>query len=471
MSNILFWFRNDLRLHDNEALVKAIEKGNLIPVYIFDERQFKNTRLGFKRTGILRTKFLIEAIENLKANLKNLGSDLIVKVGIPESILAEMAEEFQVSHVFASKEVTQEETSIEAELSRRLKPLNIDIDLVWQSTLYHARDLPFQIHYIPDIFTEFRKRMETKSKVRPCFETPKHIPTVEELLETQVPSLQELGFDNNEIPAADERAVMTFIGGETPGLELMNEFIWQKEHIKNYKETRNELIGKNYSSKFSAWLSLGCLSPRKIYWEVKKFESEIVENESTYWLIFELLWRDYFHFIALKFGVRMFKRSGIKHDMNKKWKRSKEQFQKWINGQTGVPFIDANMIELKTTGYMSNRGRQNVASFFTKDLGIEWWWGAMYFESQLIDYDVCINWGNWNYIAGIGNDPRDNRYFNPIKQAQNYDSEGKFVKRWLPNLASIEAENIHTPWRILNDDDYDALQYPKLILNNPKFEK
>jgi deoxyribodipyrimidine photo-lyase len=139
-----------------------------------------------------------------------------------------------------------------------------------------------------------------------------------------------------------------------------------------------------------------------------------------------------------------------------------------MDGETGVPFIDACMRELKFTGYLSNRGRQNVASFFTKDLGLEWWWGAMYFESQLIDYEVCSNWGNWNYLAGIGTDPREDRYFNPVSQAKKYDSQAEFIKFWVPELAGVENDTLIE----INDLHLalpEVVNYPKLPI--PKNKK
>ncbi len=430
MQNIIFWFRNDLRLHDNEALLKATKAGNVIPVYVFDERQFKDTALGFKRTGAFRAKFLLEAVEDLRNNLRQIGSDLIIRVGKPEEILANMAAEWQAAAVYASKEVTQEETTVEAQLSKRIKPLNIEIELIWIATLYHARDLPFQINFIPDVFTEFRKKVELSAKIRATFDAPTQLPAIEKEIELgELPTLKDLGF--KEIPKLDNRSVLPFKGGENEALVRLNDYFWKKNLLKTYKETRNELIGGDYSSKFSVWLSLGCISPRKIYEEIKKYEAERVSNDSTYWLGFELIWRDYFHFVALKYGTRIFKTSGIKNDLLKPWKRDKVNFEKWVNGETGVPFIDANMKELKLTGFMSNRGRQNVASYLTKDLGIDWTWGASYFESQLIDYDVCSNWGNWNYNAGVGNDPRENRYFNIETQVEKYDKNGDYVKLWL----------------------------------------
>ncbi|WP_394996372.1 DASH family cryptochrome [Emticicia sp.] len=430
MQNIIFWFRNDLRLHDNEALLKATKAGNIIPVYVFDERQFNKTALGFKRTGAFRAKFLLESVEDLRNNLRKIGSDLIIRVGKPEEILAKMADEWQAAAVYASKEVTQEETTVEAKLSKRIKPLNIEIELIWIATLYHARDLPFQINFIPDVFTEFRKKVERSAKIRAIFDAPIVLPKIEKSIKLgDIPTLKDLGFD--EELKHDSRAVLDFKGGESNALSRLNDYIWQKDLLKTYKETRNQLIGGDYSSKFSAWLSVGCISPRKIYEEVKKYESEVLSNDSTYWLVFELIWRDYFHFIALKFGTRIFKTSGIKNDLLQEWKRDKPSFEKWVNGETGVPFVDANMKELQLTGFMSNRGRQNVASFLTKALGIDWTWGASYFESQLIDYDVCSNWGNWNYIAGVGNDPREDRNFNIARQADMYDKNGDYVKLWL----------------------------------------
>jgi deoxyribodipyrimidine photo-lyase len=428
MQNIIYWFRNDLRLHDNEGLSKAAEAGTVIPVYIFDTSNFQKNHLKFPRTGSFRAKFLIESVIDLKQNLHKIGSDLVIRVGNPVEILHQMAIELNASAIYASKEVTQEETDIEATLTKNLKPENIDLELIWLCTLYHARDLPFQLNFLPNIFTEFRKQLEKVTKVRKTFDTIDSLPAVQDIDLGKMPTLQDLGLEE---PIFDNRSVLNFKGGETEGLKHLDEYIWQKELLKSYKETRNGLIGSDYSSKLSAWLNLGCISPRKIYEEVKKYEVEKIANDSTYWLVFELIWRDYFIFVALKFGTRLFKASGIQMNLQKKWKRDYELFSKWANGETGVDFVDANMHELNATGFMSNRGRQNVASFLSKDMGIDWTWGASYFESKLIDYDVCSNWGNWSYVAGVGNDPREDRYFNIEKQASIYDPDGEYVKLWL----------------------------------------
>ena len=191
------------------------------------------------------------------------------------------------------------------------------------------------------------------------------------------------------------------------------------------------MLGSNYSSKFSPWLANGSLSAKTIYWSIKKYEKEVHKNESTYWLIFELIWRDYFKYISLKHGTKIFKLGGI---LSQKytWETNHEIYDKWIEGKTSELFVNANMIELKKTGFMSNRGRQNVASYFTKNMLMDWRMGAAYFEKQLIDYDVHSNWGNWMYVAGVGNDPRD-RKFNIQFQASRYDAKGTYQKKWLQN--------------------------------------
>ena len=166
-----------------------------------------------------------------------------------------------------------------------------------------------------------------------------------------------------------------------------------------------------------------------MYWEVKKFEKEITKNQDTYWLIFELIWRDYFKFISLKHGNKIFKIGGIlEKDLD--WNKDEKARENWINGETKEAFVNANMKEIAATGFMSNRGRQNVASYWAKELKQDWRVGAAYFESLLIDYDVHSNWGNWMYNSGVGNDPRD-RKFNIKRQAERYDPDQKFQNLWL----------------------------------------
>ncbi|MDX2244513.1 MAG: DASH family cryptochrome [Leptolyngbyaceae cyanobacterium bins.302] len=444
---ILIWYRNDLRLHDHEPLHQAIhtQAVHIVPVYCFDPRQFGQTTFGFPKTGAFRAQFLLESVADLRRSLQQVGSDLLVRSGHPEQIIPQLAQQLGVTAVYYHEEVTSEEIRVEDALERALKSMGVELQAFWGHTLYHPDDLPFDLRNIPELFTTFRKQVEKSATVNPTFATPSKLPPLPECDRGEMPQLADLGLD---APMFDPRAVLKFAGGETAGRDRLAEYIWQRDLLKVYKETRNGMVGADYSSKFSPWLALGCLSPRLIYEQVQDYEQQRIKNESTYWLIFELLWRDYFRFIGAKHGDRIFRLSGLQ-GVAIPWKEDWQRFNLWREGKTGFPLVDANMRELAATGFMSNRGRQNVASFLTKNLGINWQMGAEWFESLLIDYDVCSNWGNWNYTAGVGNDARGFRFFNIIKQAKDYDPDGAYVKHWLPELANVPAQKVHEPWKLL----------------------
>jgi deoxyribodipyrimidine photo-lyase len=424
----IVWFKTDLRIEDNETLIKAISQNDfIVPVYCFDEAHFTTTKFGFKKTGSFRAQFLMESLINLDSNLRKLGSGLLIVKGKPEIEIPKIVQQYQASFVFAKREVSFEEKQADARVQEALFKMRCELETVSTSTLYRAEDLPFPIKSIPDIFTNFRKKTEKEASVRPAFEAPLKIASPEiELL--KIPSLEALGLS---FTASDKRAAIQFQGGETAAINRLNHYFFESKNISNYKETRNGLIGEAYSTKFSAWLSMGCISPRFIFQELKKYEEEHGANESTYWLIFELLWRDYFRFMMKKYKIKFFQKSGIQNKDNSMNTHNNELLQNWINGKTNVDFVDANMLELKLTGFMSNRGRQNVASYLCNDLKLDWRYGAAYFEQQLIDYDVCSNWGNWAYLAGVGNDPRGSRAFNIEKQATDYDKNNAYRDLWL----------------------------------------
>lgn len=431
MRRSIVWFKTDLRLYDNETLVRAIEQSDeVIPVFCFDDDNFKITEFGFQKTGSFRAQFLLESLADLDANLRKLGSGLIVVKGRPELELYKIAKQYNAHKIFAKKEVTYEEKQTEEAVENELWKAQCSLETFSTSTLYHALDLPFSIRDIPDVFTSFRKKTEREASIRDIFLRPTAIPSPA-IPAMQLPTLEELGLTPQ---VRDNRAAIQQIGGETEGYKRLQHYFFESRAISNYKETRNEMIGPDYSTKFSAWLAMGCLSPREVYYELKKYESQFSANQSTYWLYFELLWRDFFRFMFKKHRNKYFLQNGIKDTDRELLKYNEETLYKWINGETGVDFVDANMIELKLTGFISNRGRQIVASYLCNDLDHDWRYGAAYFEQQLIDYDVCSNWGNWAYVAGVGNDPRGNRYFNTEKQATSYDEDHSYRNLWLTTV-------------------------------------
>lgn len=428
MKRVIVWFKTDLRLTDNETLVRAMAQGDeIIPVYCFDHAHFENTSFGFKKTGSFRTQFLLESLQDLDKNLRALGSGLVVLKGNPVVEIPKVVALYKAAKVFAKREVAHEEKQVEKMVIDELFKLRCEFESLSTSTLYHAEDLPFSIKDIPDVFTTFRKKTEKDSHIRKVFERPVQIKSPE-LPEVVWPTLEALGVDR--IPM-DSRAAVLFKGGETEAMERLNHYFFESKLISVYKETRNGLIGADYSSKFSPWLAMGCISPRSIYYHIKRYESDFGANESTYWLVFELLWRDFFRFMFKKHRSNLFLPDGILAEKKIPNTISKKLLEQWINGETTEDFVNANMNELRLTGFMSNRGRQNVASFFCNDLKLNWRYGAAYFEQQLIDYDVCSNWGNWAYIAGVGNDPRPDRYFNIEKQAATYDKNRSYRDLWL----------------------------------------
>jgi len=422
----LIWFRNNLRVNDNISLKKSIENNsNTIAVYFFDPKLFKVDKFGFQKTAKFRAKFLIETIIDLKNNLKDLNITLLTYFDSPENKLEELCKEHSVSAIYTQKEWTQEEVTTNEKIKKTI-PSDIAIIEDYDQFLYHPNTVSKDFSNIPNVFTAFRKKLEKTVAV--LEEVRISALSSDNLLaiETEIPTLKTLGFIDFNIPT---KTAFPFLGGENEALKRLDNYFFETKKVAFYKKTRNGLVGTDYSTKFSAWLANGSISAKTIYWKIKKFEAEFGANQSTYWVIFELIWRDYFKYISLKYNNKIFKIGGIL-DKNYQWYTYQKDINKWINGETKDDFVNANMIELKQTGWMSNRGRQNVASYFAKELLLDWRIGAAYFESVLIDYDVHSNYGNWMYVAGVGNDPRD-RKFNTKLQAERYDSKYKFRKLWL----------------------------------------
>lgn len=423
--NIL-WFTKNLRTRDSELLNNIMQEDMpFLAVYVFDPDFFQQKQFGFQKIGKFRAKFQVESVEDLKNNLAKQNIPFLIKYGKTEDIFKEISERFEVVKIFCQEEWTQEETQLQKKI-RVIIP-----NAVWEKSysqfLIHPLFVFKTLDKIPMLFTTFRQKIEKNLLIRPEFESENIVYNKENIVvESDEISLQSLGFEDFE---KDKRSAFPFSGGENVALKRLQFYFSETQHLSCYKETRNGLVGKEYSSKFSAWLSDGSLSAVTIYHEIKKYEEKFGANDSTYWLIFELLWGDFFRYVSLQHKNLIFRKAGIKHDPYFV-ENNPALIQKWIDGETDSDFVNANMLELKNTGWMSNRGRQNVASYFCKILKQDWRIGAAYFEELLIDYDVHSNYGNWMYLAGVGNDNR-NRTFNPEKQAEIYDSNEEFRSLWL----------------------------------------
>lgn len=422
----IVWFRNDLRVQDQISLTTALaEEIPVIGVYVFQPKHYEMTSYGFKKTEKFRAKFLIETVSNLQHNLAQLDVPLWVEHQEIQEVFKKINQTFQVQKVFFQTEWTSEEKAEERLVQKALPGAQLVSQ--YNQFLFHPEDIPFtNFEEIPEVYTHFRKACEKKSKVRQALPKPqaqKHAP---EIPAGKIPQLNELGFSDFEL---HPNSAFPFQGGEDQAWQRLNQYFWVTKKLQVYKKTRNGLLGTDYSSKFSAWLANGSISAVSIYHEVKKFEKQIKKNQDTYWLIFELIWRDYFKYISLKHGNKIFQLGGILQK-DYPWNAHPKALQDWVEGNTPEPFVNANMKEIAATGFMSNRGRQNVNSYWAKEWKQDWRIGAAYFESLLIDYDVHSNWGNWMYNSGVGNDPRD-RKFNIKTQAQRYDANNKYQNTWL----------------------------------------
>lgn len=347
------WFRlGDLRLDDNPALCQTVSNANgngVLPIFCFDPRIFGNDArsnlAGSLKCAPCRAKFILESVADLRSHLEQRGSGLVVAQGKPEDVFSTLFQDV-CPRVVCQEEVCSEELSVDKAVRRVLK--NGSLQTVWGSTLYNLNDLPFpgEAEGIPNTFTPFRNKVEKNCKIDAPLSVPSNlklpkdfnIPTMEKCSLTYMPSLQDLGYTPEQIQkanAVDPRSVLEFQGGETAGLARVKEYIWTKDLLKVYFDTRNGMIGGDYSTKFAPWLAHGCVSPRRIAMECRRYEEERVANKSTYWVVFELLWRDYFKFFAKKHGNAIFFQDGTA-GIDKKWGYYEKSVQAWKEGRTGT---------------------------------------------------------------------------------------------------------------------------------------
>jgi deoxyribodipyrimidine photo-lyase len=394
MTAVVYWFRNDLRVSDNPAFIQAcVQTDKVLPAYVHDPKHDAQTQWRFERMGAHRKVFLAERLQDLSLQLKALGYELTELRGSPKDALSAFAKKQNTAHIYCEDIAAPEEQDEVA----ALKACGLKVETLWQSSLLEPADLPFDVRNLPAVFTAFRNKVE-KLAVKP----------------RDVPSLKA------DLPeSAAERHLKNYFAAD---------------FALTYKQTRNQPMNwspeEHFSTKFSPWLACGALSAPVIYAELKRFEAERGANDSTYWIWFELLWRDYFRLLHLQHGKKLYRKQGLGSVELAKVPDNRQGLKRWCEGRTGEPLVDAGMRELAATGWLSNRMRQVVASYLIYDLQGDWRAGAAWFESQLIDYDVYSNQGNWLYIAGRGTDPRGGRRFNPQMQAQQHDADGKYQQFW-----------------------------------------
>ena len=418
----LHWFRQDLRVQDNPALFKLNQEvTEMLCVYIIDSALLEPDRFNVSSTKPVslsthRQQFLAESLLDLQSNLNKLGQKLLIKCGNPNQILNELIEEHEVDVISASWHCGQNEQHQWQSVTERYPNKSFIYENA--ATLYRLQELPFALENMPDTFLPFRKKIEK------YVELDLKVLHIDDFV-----SCPEIDYEYSLKALSQGHSNEEYTGGASAALARIQEYFWQSDGIADYKETRNGLDGWDFSSRLSAWLANGSISARQIMLELKAYEQQRTKNDSTYWLFFELLWREFFHWQHAKHGKLFFDKNGVqgKHLSSS---IQTQKFEQWKSGTTGYAIVDACMRQLKQTGFMSNRGRQLVASCFVHELDLDWRYGAAYFEQQLIDFDVASNYGNWQYLAGVGADPRGHRQFNLEKQTDTYDPQRHFINKW-----------------------------------------
>lgn len=445
MSTGLVWFRNDLRVHDNEALALAARHDRLVCAYAADERQWgRLEEPGIRRTGPHRTAFLLQSLQDLRDSLEALGNGLLVtSTTAPAAALKKWVDELGVEKVYVQAEVADEEMKEEELLAQALGD-DDRLVRVYGKALHHPQDVPFGFRETPEPFRNFRRAVEKLTVREPLDDLTELPPPPAGFAPGDLLSLTDFGYEKGDADPA-------FPGGETAGLKRLAYYVEEADLLPKYRSTRNLSLGADYSTKFSAYLALGCLSPRTVYARIRDRQAEVGKKVGNN-VIFEMRWRDYFLYLARKHGNRVFRPGGFK-DRKHEWVQDQDLFRRWRQGKTGLPFVDAHMRELDQTGFMSNRGRVNCSSFLTRDYKLDWRWGAAWFENRLIDYDVAANWFNWHTQA------LEIYYTSAPWQGLKYDKKGAYVKHWLPELSELPAPLVHAPWKMDEEGMLDALDF------------
>ena len=440
----LVLFHNDLRVADNATLLKASEistNGKLLLVYassltdILDDKDHYDA-YRYEAMGQARQQFLHDSLADLNASLIQRGNRLLYLQQGDKALDVFT----QLSGLIAQQRVTDICVSQTADYNQNkvyelLQAKHPEIQWHVQTTATLFDELPLES--LPKSFTQFRKQIESDydllhaEKDIAIYPTPESLAPLPDNMQSRNEYFFEYQLSNQAGRDKPSQLPSSFRGGELNGLTHLDAYFCS-DAPSTYKTTRNALDEWAHSTKFSGWLANGSLSVNIILNRLRRYERDMIANDSTYWIWFELLWREYFYWYAVTHQKKLFWFKGIAQHAPST-QLDEDLLAQWKNGTTPYPIVNACMNQLNATGYMSNRGRQLVASCFIHELGLDWRYGAAYFEQHLIDYDVGSNWGNWQYLAGVGADPRGCRQFNLDKQTQQYDPNGDFIRQWQGN--------------------------------------
>ncbi|MEN9742599.1 MAG: hypothetical protein RLZZ65_404 [Bacteroidota bacterium] len=405
MSKAMFWHRRDLRIADNAGLYKALKQHSEVSVlFIFDQ-----SILAHLPKNDQRMVYLHQEIKKLKQAYTDLGADLQVFYGLPEEIIANLAQERQVEAVYTNRDYEPKALQRDQRIFEQLQALNILFIGAKDQVIFEKSEVVKDDNKPYTVFTPYSKKWKAKLNAfyLKAYPTEKYLGSLQKVSATAMLSLEALGFNPEQ--------TQDFPAKTTP-----------KEIIQRYHEQRDipSVLG---TSRLSLHLRFGTISIRKLAQEAAQINEKYLN---------ELIWRDFYQMILHHFPYTVNGAFKPVYDQII-WENNEADFQKWCEGKTGYPMVDAGMRELNTTGFMHNRVRMVVASFLTKHLLIDWRWGERYFAEKLLDFELASNIGGWQWAAGCGCDAAPYfRVFNPEAQQKKFDPHFTYIKKWVPEFGT-----------------------------------
>ncbi|HRP59938.1 MAG TPA: deoxyribodipyrimidine photo-lyase [Vicingus sp.] len=400
MEIAVFWFRRDLRLHDNTALNSALTSGKkVLALFIFD-----TIILNELEKDDARVNFIHETLSEINLELKNYGSSILVKKGNPLEVWQELLTQFNIKEVYANKDYEPYGISRDQQIHKVLSQNNCSFTICKDHVIFEENEVIKNDGLPYTVYTPYKNKWLEKFHSQTL--------KIQSLVNTNFyeqnnafPKLEEIGFKYNNIKV------------KPINLNQLEEY-----HLNR------DFPAKDSGTNLGPHLRFGTVS-------VRQMVKIGVERNQTF--LHELIWREFFMQILFHFP-QVVTQSFKKQYDNIEWRNNTSEFEQWCKGETGYPMIDAGMKELNATGYMHNRVRMVVASFLCKHLLIDWRWGEAYFAKKLLDYELASNNGNWQWAAGTGCDAAPYfRVFNPSTQEQKFDPEFNYIKKWLPNYQEI----------------------------------
>ncbi|WP_010522486.1 cryptochrome/photolyase family protein [Aquimarina agarivorans] len=403
----IFWFRRDLRLHDNTGFFFALsENKNVLPIFIFDTEI-----LGKLPENDARVSFIHDSLADMHSKLKEMNKGISIFHGEPIAIFQEIEKKYKVTKVYTNHDYEPYALERDKILTAFFEEKAIKFE-TYKDQVYFEKDEIVKADGDPYmVYTPYKNKWKEVFKTKELKQYPSqdHLKSIIEFSSYESCNLKDLGFKKSKIKVAPYMA--------TPGL------------IESYEDTRNIPGNEEGTSKLGPHLRFGTVSVREI------LKKAIAEKNEVFWS--ELIWREFFMQILWHFPHT--KNASFKPKYDRiEWRNNEAEFEKWKNGETGYPFVDAGMRELNATGYMHNRVRMLVGSFLCKHLLIDWRWGEAYFAEKLLDYEMSSNIGNWQWVAGTGVDAAPYfRIFNPTTQIQKFDKQHEYINRWVTDLNEL----------------------------------